>query len=59
MTGKYWTSKENRRKFFDSYAANRSFSPLIPDNWYSIDTNVIKKEKVPSPLPLSLPPNAN
>lgn len=26
---------ENRRKFFEKYAADNEFDPLVPHNWYA------------------------
>eukprot|EP00026_Physarum_polycephalum_P002000 Phypoly_transcript_02004.p1 GENE.Phypoly_transcript_02004~~Phypoly_transcript_02004.p1 ORF type:complete len:496 (+),score=54.29 Phypoly_transcript_02004:1101-2588(+) len=30
----YWTSAANQKQFFDTFAAERNFDPLIPNNWY-------------------------
>ena len=30
----FWHTKENRRKFFETYASARKFDPLNPENWY-------------------------
>lgn len=29
-----WHDSNNRRKFFEEYARDHSFDPLIPDHWY-------------------------
>jgi len=34
-----------RRKFFDSYARESGFDPLVPENWYSIATNSVSSSK--------------
>jgi hypothetical protein len=33
---------QNRRKFFENYAKNNGFDPLIPENWYSVTTESVK-----------------
>lgn len=35
----------NRRKFFEDYASENQFDPLVPENWYyqSIDNIISKK----------------
>lgn len=30
-----WDQLENRRKFFENYAEDNHFDPLIAENWYS------------------------
>lgn len=30
-----WSSVENRRNFFEKYAKENKFDPLLPENWYS------------------------
>lgn len=32
----YWANNQNLRKFFDKFAQDNQFDPLIPDNWYPI-----------------------
>jgi len=29
-----WHSEENRREFFEMYAKENGFDPLVPKNWY-------------------------
>jgi hypothetical protein len=43
-----WQTAENRRKFFEEYAREKGFDPLIADNWYqqSIKDVVAKKVKI-------------
>lgn len=31
----YWHRLVNRRKFFENYAKEQGFDPLVPENWYS------------------------
>lgn len=35
-----------RRTFFDEFAANNDFDPLIPENWYEIEADTFLREKV-------------
>lgn len=38
---------KNRRAYFDDYAKRHGFDPLIPENWYSLGSlNVFKEKKV-------------
>jgi hypothetical protein len=30
-----WGNIENRKKFFEKFAKENFFDPLIPENWYS------------------------
>lgn len=30
-----WHKRENRRKFFEDYAKEQGFDPLLPQHWYS------------------------
>ena len=30
-----WSDPETRRNFFEKYAKNNDFNPLLPANWYS------------------------
>eukprot|EP00026_Physarum_polycephalum_P007313 Phypoly_transcript_07372.p1 GENE.Phypoly_transcript_07372~~Phypoly_transcript_07372.p1 ORF type:complete len:546 (+),score=62.83 Phypoly_transcript_07372:102-1640(+) len=41
----YWASKENRRKFFNSFASSRNFEPLIPQCWYNVPFDEFNKAK--------------
>lgn len=45
LIGNFWASKDNRKLFFDDFAASRGFDPLIPDNW-NVTLADIKKAKV-------------
>lgn len=31
-----WSSIEKRRAFFEKYALNNNFDPLLPKNWYTV-----------------------
>jgi len=42
MSKKGWKAPTNQRKFFDSFARSKKFSPLDAENWYSISKNQIK-----------------
>eukprot|EP00026_Physarum_polycephalum_P001387 Phypoly_transcript_01388.p1 GENE.Phypoly_transcript_01388~~Phypoly_transcript_01388.p1 ORF type:complete len:627 (+),score=98.80 Phypoly_transcript_01388:211-1881(+) len=37
-----WHNEGNRRKFFEDYAKENGFDPLIPENWYSQKLSAIK-----------------
>jgi hypothetical protein len=30
-----WIDPKNRRKFFEDYARQKNFDPLVPENWLS------------------------
>lgn len=38
---RYYSNTENRRLFFDRFAAARGFDPLVRENWYSITRSMI------------------
>eukprot|EP00026_Physarum_polycephalum_P002930 Phypoly_transcript_02939.p1 GENE.Phypoly_transcript_02939~~Phypoly_transcript_02939.p1 ORF type:complete len:825 (+),score=95.05 Phypoly_transcript_02939:89-2563(+) len=38
----YWSSAENRRKFFVEFAKQNNFDPLLPENWYSVPKQKLK-----------------
>lgn len=42
----YWSSSENRKRFFDSFAEKNEFNPLHPSSWYSISKENLHKQKV-------------
>jgi hypothetical protein len=45
----YWTGWSvliERRKFFESYAKQNGFDPLIPENWYNTSTKKLLAKKV-------------
>lgn len=44
--GGHWSSAQEQRKFFDDYALENNFDPLIPDNWYKVAYYAILTKKV-------------
>jgi hypothetical protein len=36
----------NRRKYFEKYASDHGFDPLIPDNWYTTRVEALEYKKV-------------
>lgn len=36
VTDNFWKEATNRRQFFDEYARDRKFDPLVAENWYSV-----------------------
>lgn len=42
----HWKQKENRKKFFDSFAEEHGMDPLNPESWYHVTRALIKKKKV-------------
>eukprot|EP00026_Physarum_polycephalum_P002735 Phypoly_transcript_02743.p1 GENE.Phypoly_transcript_02743~~Phypoly_transcript_02743.p1 ORF type:complete len:836 (+),score=105.65 Phypoly_transcript_02743:77-2584(+) len=40
-----WSKVRNRRKFFEDYAKDHGFDPLIPENWYKQSSKKIKAAK--------------
>lgn len=44
----HWDDPADRKLFFDGFAKEYAFDPLIPENWYSIPAERIKSYKVPS-----------
>lgn len=43
---KHFHSAENRTAFFDEFAKNRGFDPLLADKWSTISKAEIMEEKV-------------
>jgi hypothetical protein len=41
-----WDKSAERRHFFEDYAKENGFDPLIPDNWYSQSRDKIMSTKV-------------
>eukprot|EP00026_Physarum_polycephalum_P001164 Phypoly_transcript_01165.p1 GENE.Phypoly_transcript_01165~~Phypoly_transcript_01165.p1 ORF type:complete len:960 (+),score=125.04 Phypoly_transcript_01165:678-3557(+) len=41
----YWENVGNRRIFFDNFAKERGFNPLVPTNWYSVSPKSVKDTK--------------
>ena len=43
---RYWKSAANCRIFFNEYAKNNGFDPLIAANWYTVTSTDIQDTKV-------------
>jgi hypothetical protein len=41
-----WRELSSRKAFFDEYARENHFEPLIPENWYNVTQEDIKGKKV-------------
>eukprot|EP00026_Physarum_polycephalum_P000635 Phypoly_transcript_00636.p1 GENE.Phypoly_transcript_00636~~Phypoly_transcript_00636.p1 ORF type:complete len:901 (-),score=99.66 Phypoly_transcript_00636:59-2761(-) len=41
----HWNDVANQRKYFTNFAA-RKFDPLVPANWYQINTDSVKSRKI-------------
>lgn len=41
-----WVGEDSRRKFFERYAKENKFDPLIADNWYSQPRDKLLASKV-------------
>jgi hypothetical protein len=39
-----WKDPENRRKFFEDFARENNFDPLIPENWQSRYESIISEK---------------
>lgn len=50
----YWAEITNRRAFFCEFAAEKSFDPLIADNWNSVTKRQVVAKKVHIDHTLSL-----
>jgi len=37
----YWNDTRNRKKFFDHFAKEQGFDPLVPDNWYLVNRSAV------------------
>eukprot|EP00026_Physarum_polycephalum_P002139 Phypoly_transcript_02143.p1 GENE.Phypoly_transcript_02143~~Phypoly_transcript_02143.p1 ORF type:complete len:817 (+),score=78.77 Phypoly_transcript_02143:221-2671(+) len=37
----FWEDSKNKREFFDKFARDRGFDPLLPANWYSLSLQEI------------------
>lgn len=46
LTDQRWGKIENRRKFFEDYAKEKGFDPLVPHNWYRLPRSDIADIKV-------------
>jgi hypothetical protein len=43
---KYWDDPVRRKEFFDSFAKESKFDPLVPENWYSVSPQELREIKV-------------
>lgn len=41
-----WNDTRNRKKFFEDYAKENGFDPLVPENWYNQPRDKINTFKV-------------
>ena len=41
-----WKESSNRRKFFENYAKDQRFDPLVPQNWYNQSKHSLMVAKV-------------
>jgi len=41
----YWLDMNNRRRFFEKFAQQKRFNPLIPNNWYDVPSRTILAAK--------------
>ena len=42
----FWSARDNVREFFDNFAADANFEPLIAENWYNVYAHDITAAKV-------------
>jgi hypothetical protein len=43
-TKNQWSVPENRRAFFDNFAASKNFSPLVAENWYNVTVEEVSQK---------------
>lgn len=56
----FWSDLKNRKAYFDKYAERHGFDPLVPENWYSISSlNIFKEKQVFSNFILTTNNNTN
>ena len=46
LSGNHWLEVAKRRIWFERYAENKGFEPLIPENWYNITLEKINDPEV-------------
>jgi hypothetical protein len=46
ITGGYWADISRRKEFFDAFAKEHGFDPLVAENWYKITSQKIEERKV-------------
>jgi hypothetical protein len=51
----HWSTDKhaNMRVFFEQFAKERNFDPLVPENWYSLPAMEVYESKVNIQTPLS------
>ena len=42
----YWNSRENRKHFFETFAAGRGVDPLVASSWHSVRRGELLRKKV-------------
>ena len=47
----YWAYLENRRHFFEEFAKEGGFDPLLPESWHNVTASQIRSKKVQPPPP--------
>eukprot|EP00026_Physarum_polycephalum_P001974 Phypoly_transcript_01978.p1 GENE.Phypoly_transcript_01978~~Phypoly_transcript_01978.p1 ORF type:complete len:752 (+),score=127.08 Phypoly_transcript_01978:45-2300(+) len=45
LPNKYWEDPLKRKNFFDQFASENGFDPLVPENWYSVSSNELRETK--------------
>jgi len=45
VRGNHWADERNQKEFFDTYAKDNGFDPLVASNWYSVTRQNILKCK--------------
>lgn len=50
----YW-NKNTRKQFFDDFAKDYQFDPLIPPNWYNMDKSLLKSRRVRNKYSVLIP----
>jgi hypothetical protein len=39
-----WADEHNRKQFFDSFARENGFDPLVPENWYLVTLDKLQQQ---------------
>lgn len=50
LLGGHWAVDANRRDFFNNFASEHRFDPLIAENWYSVPRSLFTHTKVTTKL---------
>jgi len=45
ISKRYWAEAGNRKGFFDNFALENNFDPLVPENWHTLPIAQIKSAK--------------